>query len=83
MKTPEGAKEPFADLGGPLAASLNENRRPLLDLPPGEVVIVSKDGSEAFGLYPFVKYNKRKTIFTMPGDAEMKVLFERLDIPLN
>ncbi len=80
MKAPPGAKEPFADLSGPEAKILPPDKRPGLDLPVGEVVLLSRDGSEAFGLYPFFKYVRKKVVFGRPDEREMSILYERLEI---
>lgn len=82
MKAPKGAKEPFADLSGPLAQVLAADKRPAIELPAGEAVVLSRDGSEAFGLFPYFKYAKRKLFFSRPDPAEFKILLERLEIEL-
>jgi hypothetical protein len=83
MKAPKGAREPYADLGGPLANVLPKEKRPGIELPPGEAVVLSRDGTEAFGLYPYFKYSKRKLHFARPTDPEFKILLDRLEISLN
>lgn len=83
MKAPRGAKEPFADLNGPLAQVLPADKRPALDLPEGEVILISRDGNEALGLFPFFKYSKRRVDFARPTEAEMKILLERLEIHME
>ncbi len=83
MKTPPGAKEPFADLSGPEARALSADKRPSLDLPVGEVVLLSRDGGEAFGLFPFFKYEKKKVFFAKPDAKELAVFYERLEIPAD
>lgn len=83
MKAPRGAKEPFADLSGPLAQVLPVDKRPALDLPEGEVILISRDGGEALGLFPFFKYSKRRVHFARPDEAEMKILLERLEIDME
>ncbi len=83
MKTPPGAKEPFADLSGPEARALAADKRPTLDLPVGEVVLLSRDGGEAFGLFPFFKYAKKKLCFAKPDPKELAVFYERLEIPAD
>jgi hypothetical protein len=80
MKAPPGAKEPFADLSGPEARILEKDRRPALDLPVGEVVLISRDGTEALGLFPFFKYARKKVVYNRPDENEMKILLERLEI---
>lgn len=82
MKAPKGAKEPFADLSGPLAQALSPDRRPGIELPPGEAVVLSRDGTEAFGLFPYFKYTRRRLFFNRPDPVEFKVLLERLEISL-
>jgi hypothetical protein len=64
MKAPKGAKQPFADLSGPLAVPLAQEDRPELDLPSGEVILISREGTEALGLFPYFKYQKRKVVFS-------------------
>lgn len=83
MRTPPGAKEPFADLSGPEARALAADKRPGLDLPVGEVVLLSRDGGEAFGLFPFFKYAKKKLCFAKPDAKELAVFYERLEIPAD
>ncbi|MFZ5951728.1 MAG: hypothetical protein ACOYXC_13540 [Candidatus Rifleibacteriota bacterium] len=80
MRAPKGAKEPFADLSGPLAQVLAADKRPAIELPPGEVVVLSRDGTEAFGLFPYFKYARRKIAYGAPSSAEFKILLERLEI---
>lgn len=81
MKAPQGAKEPFADLSGPEARVLAAEKRPGLDLPVGEIILLSRDGTEALGLFPYFKYARKKIIFARPDDKEIAVLLERLEIP--
>jgi len=80
MRAPKGAKEPFADLSGPLAQVLAVEKRPAIELPPSEAVVLSRDGTEAFGLYPYFKYAHRKIAYATPSPSEFKVLLERLEI---
>jgi hypothetical protein len=80
MKTPKGAREPFADLSGPLADVLPADKRPAIELPAGEAVVLSRDGAEAFGLFPFFKYAKRKVVFAQPSEQELKVFLSRLEL---
>lgn len=82
MKTPVGAKEPFADLSGPVASILAEDDRPELDLPPGELILISRDGREALGLFPYFKYLKRRVVFARPSEKEFEILLERLDLQM-
>lgn len=81
MKAPPGAKEPFADLSGPEARILAADKRPALDLPVGEIILLSRDGTEALGLFPYFKYARKKIVFARPDDKEIAVLLERLEIP--
>lgn len=83
MRAPKGAKEPFADLSGPEATILKPDKRPALDLPVGEIVLISRDGTEALGLYPFFKYEKKKVHFARPDERETAIFYERLEIPLD
>lgn len=80
MRAPQGAKLPYADLSGPTAKPLENEKRPSIDLPIGEVVLISIDGGEALGLFPFFKYKNRKVIFTIPTDEELSIFYERLEI---
>ena len=80
MRAPRGAKLPYADLSGPSAKELAKDKRPSIDLPVGEIVLISSDGSEAFGLFPFFKYSKKKIIFTIPSSEELATFYERLEI---
>jgi len=83
MKAPPGAKEPFADLSGPEAKILPIEKRPALDLPVGEVILISRDGTEALGLYPYFKYSRKKVVFAKPSIEERNILLERLEIPVE
>ncbi|OGK10254.1 MAG: hypothetical protein A2W80_19400 [Candidatus Riflebacteria bacterium GWC2_50_8] len=83
MKAPPGAKEPFADLSGPEARILPLEKRPALDVPVGEVVLISRDGTEALGLFPYFKYSRKKVVFAKPSIAERNILLERLEIPVE
>ncbi|GAB4283489.1 MAG: hypothetical protein Kow0029_29670 [Candidatus Rifleibacteriota bacterium] len=83
MKAPKGARQPFADLSGPLAEVLPPDKRPAIELPEGEAVVLSRDGTEALGLYPYFKYSKRKLIFNKPEEKEFAVLLDRLEIDLG
>lgn len=80
MRAPQGAKLPYADLSGPTAKPLDKDKRPSMDLPVGEVILISTDGSEAFGMFPFFKYSKKKVIFTIPTSEELATFYERLEI---
>lgn len=83
MKAPPGAKEPFADLSGPVAKILPLEKRPALDLPVGEVILISRDGTEALGLFPYFKYSRKKVVFAKPSLEERNILLERLEIPVE
>ena len=80
MRAPQGAKLPYADLSGPSAKELAKDKRPSIDLPVGEIVLISSDGAEAFGLFPFFKYSKKKIIFATPSSEELATFYERLEI---
>ena len=80
MRAPQGAKQPYADLSGPTAAVLPPDKRPSIDLPVGEIVLISKNGDEAFGLFPFFKYSKKKVVFAVPTREELSTFYERLEI---
>ncbi len=51
-----------------------------MDLPVGEIVLISTDGAEAFGLFPFFKYQKKKILYTIPTKEELATFYERLEI---
>ncbi len=80
MRAPRGAKLPYADLSGPTAKPLDKDKLPSMDLPVGEVILISTDGSEAFGMFPFFKYSKKKVIFTIPTSEELATFYERLEV---
>ena len=80
MRAPQGAKLPYANLSGPTAKPLEQDKRPSMDLPVGEVILISSDGSEAFGLFPFFKYSKKKVYFNIPSQEELATFYERLEI---
>ncbi len=79
MRSPAGAKEPYADLSGPSANILPVEKRPSVELPTGEAVVISKDGTEGFGLFPFFKYSKKKLKFAIPTTEEVKLFNDRLN----
>ncbi len=83
MRSPVGARLPYADLTGPLAVPMEATKAPLLDLPHGEIVILSRDRTEALGLYPIIKYNKRRTFYSHGTDTEFELLYDRLEIKVN
>lgn len=80
MRAPRGAKLPYADLSGPVAKALSKDKLPSMDLPVGEVILISTDGAEAFGLFPFFKYQKKKVVFGIPTSEELATFYERLEI---
>jgi hypothetical protein len=82
MKTPKGAKVPFADLTGPLAQALKPDKRPGIELPESELVVLSRDRTEAFGLFPYFKYANRRMYYSKPGKEEFAILLERLEVEL-
>jgi hypothetical protein len=59
---------------------LPADKRPAIELPAGEAVVLSRDGAEAFGLFPFFKYAKRKVVFAQPSEQELKVFLSRLEL---
>ena len=63
-----------------MAKALPSEKRPSMDLPVGEIVLISTDGAEAFGLFPFFKYQKKKIIYTIPTKEELATFYERLEI---
>jgi hypothetical protein len=83
MRTPVGVKVPYADLSGPFAVPMEQQKQPLLDLPHGEIVVLSRERTEALGLYPIIKYNKRKTYYSNPSTVEFLQLYERLEVTLD
>ncbi|OQA11393.1 MAG: hypothetical protein BWY66_00001 [bacterium ADurb.Bin374] len=80
LKLPPGAREPFLNLSGPRPCALSAAERPGLDLPANEIVVLSKDRSEALGLFPYFTFNGRSVTFGVPSDAEFKTLLERLGL---
>lgn len=80
MKTPAGVSKPYANFTGPRAFALAANQEPLIELPAGEIVIISEDGSEALGLHPFFKCRKNRACFVNPSQAELNVLIKRLEL---
>lgn len=80
MRAPIGAKLPYADLSGPSAVGLVKEKMPEIDLPVGEIVLISKDGSDALGLFPFFKYAKKKIVYVQPTKEEFATLCERLEL---
>lgn len=82
LKLPPGAREPYLNLSGPRACPLAAADRPSFDLPSNEIVLLSKDRSEALGLFPYFTFNGQEVIFRIPSDAEFKTLLERLGLTL-
>lgn len=83
MKTPQGSKTPYADLSGPTAKALSESERPSLDLPSKEIVVLSKDGSEALGLFPYFAYIDKAIRFTEPKPELVRILCDRLELDIS
>jgi len=82
MRLPPGAREPFLNLSGPKSVPLAADDRPGLDLPPNEIILLSKDRSEALGLFPYFTFDGQKVMFKTPSDADFKTLLERLEMTL-
>ncbi|HOT30011.1 MAG TPA: hypothetical protein PLU72_17680 [Candidatus Ozemobacteraceae bacterium] len=82
LKLPPGAREPFLNLSGPRPLPLSAADRPGLDLPANEIVVLSKDRSEALGLFPYFTFDGRSVTFGIPADAAFKTLLERLGLTL-
>jgi len=80
MRLPPGAREPFLNLSGPRSAPLAADERPGLDLPPNEIILLSKDRSEALGLFPYFTFDGQKVVFKAPADSDFKTLLERLEL---
>lgn len=80
LKLPPGAREPYLNLSGPRPCPLSASERPGLDLPANEIVVLSKDRSEALGLFPYFTFDGRSVTFGVPSDAEFKTLLERLGL---
>ncbi len=80
LRLPPGAREPFLNLSGPRPCPLPPSERPGLDLPANEIVVLSKDRSEALGLFPYFVFDGRSVMFCVPSDAEFKTLLERLGL---
>ena len=80
MRAPKGARLPYADLSGPSAKPLAQDKLTSMDLPVGEVILISTDGAEAFGLFPFFKYSNKKVVFSIPNQEELSTFYERLEI---
>jgi len=80
FKTSPGAREPFIDLTGPKPVPLAPSDRPGLDLPAGEAVLLSKDRSEALGLFPFFEFDGNGIKYSKPDKAKFDMLLERLEL---
>ncbi|NLI74841.1 MAG: hypothetical protein GX442_00200, partial [Candidatus Riflebacteria bacterium] len=80
MKSAPGAREAFFDLSGPRAAPLKPADRPGLDLPPGEIILLSKDRGEALGLFPYFTFNGERIVFAVPEARQTAILYERLEL---
>ena len=65
---------------GSVAKALSKDKLPSMDLPVGEVILISTDGAEAVGLFPFFKYQKKKVVFGIPTSEELATFYERLEI---
>lgn len=82
LRLPPGAREPFLNLSGPKPAPLAPADRPGLDLPPNELILLSKDRSEALGLFPYFTFDGQRVVFRAPAEAEFQTLLERLELTL-
>ena len=80
MRMPPGTREPFLDLTGPAVAPLPPAQRPSLDLPSNELCVLSKDKSEALGLFPYFTFDGKALVFGTPDQGAFKTLLERLEI---
>jgi len=80
MKNLPGAREAFFDLTGPHAGPLKPADWPGLDLPPGEIIILSKDRSEALGLFPYFTFGGEHITFAVPDKKLIAILYERLEL---
>lgn len=78
-----GEKPPFIDLSGPEATPLGNNDRPVMDLPPGEIVVLSKNRAEALGLFPYFTFNGKTVKFAIPSSDQFATLLERLELKIN
>ncbi len=83
FKTPPGSREPFFDLTGPTAGPLASGSRPTLDLPSGEIIVLSRDRSEALGLFPYFRFDGKQVEFVQPSPQDFKTLLERLELSLD
>lgn len=80
MRTQPGARVPYIDLSGPAAKPLDTDP-PSMDLPPGEIIVLSRDGSEALGLFPFFTFSGQTVLRVVPSKEMMDSLLERLELP--
>jgi HEAT repeat protein len=80
LRTKPGAREPFIDLSGPDPKPL-EADPPSLELPAGELIILSRDGSEALGLFPFFTFNGQEILLEKPTAEMIDTLLERMELP--
>ncbi|MBI3038733.1 hypothetical protein HYY75_06765 [bacterium] len=72
--------EVFLDLSGPLPQTIEKESWPSLPIPIDEIVVLSRDQSEALGLFPFFSFNGCEIIFSMPPKSKIEILIERLEI---
>jgi len=82
LRLPPGAREPFLNLSGPKSAPLAAADRPGLDLPPNELILLSKDRSEALGLFPYFTFDGQRVAFRTPAEEDFQTLLERLELTL-
>jgi hypothetical protein len=80
QRNPPGAREALVDLSGPTPGPLAADSRPSLDIPAGEIIVLSKDRSEALGLFPFFVFNGKEVVYTIPDQEQFKTLLERLEL---
>ncbi|HNV72322.1 MAG TPA: hypothetical protein PKO06_21620, partial [Candidatus Ozemobacteraceae bacterium] len=83
FKTPPGGREPFFDLTGPTPGPLASGSRPTLDLPNGEIIVLSRDRSEALGLFPYFRFDGKQVEFGQPSPQDFTMLLERLELRLD
>jgi hypothetical protein len=80
IKAPPGAPWPYADLSGPEVGELAPEHRPDLSLPPGEIILLSNDATEALGLFPYFTYSDGRVRFAVPSQEQCAILYERLEL---
>lgn len=73
-------KGEFLDLSGPQPKPLAAGDRPSLDLPDHEVILLSRDRSEALGLFPYFPFDGKTVQFTKPSKEQFATLLERLEL---